>query len=64
MKSKSREKIGYGMNLKEKQDLIRRVLDGKVVEVIDTEKEYGQIAKMLNGNIRGDKITFNSPIAY
>jgi len=52
-------KAGGGMNFRAKEVMVRSVLEGKEVIIIDPEKEYRLIAEQLGGTIKGEKIIFN-----
>jgi len=46
-------------NFIKKTEIIKKITSGEKVIIIDTEKEYIQMAKLLNGKIKNDEITFN-----
>jgi hypothetical protein len=52
-------KVGVGMNFWAKEVMARSVLKEEEVTIIDSEKEYRQIAEQLGGTIKGERIIFN-----
>lgn len=46
-------------NYAKKIELIKKVVNGEKIIIIDPEGEYKKLCKNLNGKIENEKITFN-----